>query len=182
LKSLPIQKPLTIISGGQTGADRAGLDAAYKLRIPTTGYVPLGYLTEQGPDLKLKRYNVVQHKSKEYPPRTFDNAKASDVTLIISPKKKSRGTELTLDACMQYDKPHLVIDRFEERDVNAVLAFLSYFPHDVINVAGNRESVAPGLHVNAGKFLVTTFSRLLKDKGWYSPSVDGGVGRFSFTP
>jgi hypothetical protein len=179
MKPLPIHKPITIISGGQTGADRAGLDAAYKLRVPTTGYVPKGFRTESGNDFKLKRYNVVEHKSKEYAPRTFDNAKASDVTIIISPEKNSKGTLLTLDACVQYDKPHIIIDDFDGKNVDKLLAFLSFFPHNVINIAGNRESVAPGLHVNAGRFLVKAFSRLLNDKGWLSYSSNGNVGRYT---
>ncbi|MEG3764992.1 YpsA SLOG family protein [Alteromonas sp. 14N.309.X.WAT.G.H12] len=171
--------PLLIISGGQTGADRAGLDAAYKLRIPTSGYVPKGFRTENGPDYTLRRYNVVEHTSTSYVPRTRANIQASDVTLVLSPNRQSKGTKTTLQACVDYNKPHVILTAFDQSEMQNTLAFFRFFSIKVINVAGNRESVHPGLHVKGGRFLLALMSEHLREKGWLKPDPSGRTrGRF----
>lgn len=59
-----------IISGGQTGADRGGLEAARTLGIPTGGTAPRGYLTETGPDESLREFGLTESKSSAYVVRT----------------------------------------------------------------------------------------------------------------
>ena len=171
--------PITFISGGQTGADRAGLDAAYRLRIPTAGYVPKGFITENGPDFTLKRYNVTEHDSDKYPPRTRANIKAADITIIMSPERQSRGTKLALEACVEFDKPHLILTSLDQDDLRSALTFFHFFPHRVINIAGNRESAHPGLHIKAGKFLLALMAVHLRQNGWLAPDYSGrSPGRF----
>ena len=73
-----------IISGGQTGADQGGLEAAEKLSLSTGGKMPRGFKTEDGPDPKLaSRFGLGELASAEYPPRTRYNVVDSDGTVIF---------------------------------------------------------------------------------------------------
>ena len=83
-----------IISGGQTGVDRAALDVAVELEIPHGGWCPKGRLAEDGriPD----SYKLRETTSREYAVRTEQNVLDSDGTLILYRESISGGTELTL--------------------------------------------------------------------------------------
>jgi Circularly permutated YpsA SLOG family len=83
-----------IISGGQTGVDRAALDVALELGIPCGGWCPKGRRAEDGaiPD----KYPVEENDSPEYPPRTARNVRAADGTLILTRGTPDRGTALTV--------------------------------------------------------------------------------------
>ena len=89
-----------IISGGQTGADRAALDFAIDKGIPHGGWVPIGRLAEDGqiPD----RYHLSEMNTKSYPKRTEQNVKDSDGTLIISHGLISGGSRYTLDMAVKF--------------------------------------------------------------------------------
>lgn len=98
-----------IISGGQTGADRAALDFALENGIETGGYVPHGRLAEDGriPD---KYQNLVETESSDPVKRTGKNVLGSDATLIVSNGELSGGSLLTLQLAKKYKKPVLHID------------------------------------------------------------------------
>ena len=83
-----------IISGGQTGADQAALDAAIKLGIPHGGWIPKGRLTENGP-LPPDKYNLIEMPTDSYPERTKKNIRESDGTLILSHGMITGGSEYT---------------------------------------------------------------------------------------
>lgn len=150
---------IKVISGGQTGVDTAGLLAAVACHIPTGGYAPRGWMTEVGPRPSLRNYNLVEHTSGKYPPRTAANIKHSDATLVISPELSS-GTQLTLDLCASMSKPVLLMGFPAADQVNRVVDWLSILmEHDIIlNVAGNRESHSPGIQPVATAFLTKVFS------------------------
>lgn len=97
-----------IISGGQTGADQAGLEAAAALGIPTRGYMPNGWRTEAGPrpDLAV-RYGLWEAPTDAYPERTELNVLAADATVIFG--QLSGGSQLTLDLAQRHGRPCLVI-------------------------------------------------------------------------
>lgn len=82
-----------IISGGQTGADRAGLDVAIELGIPHGGWIPKGRKTEEGP-LPAK-YKLKEMRTTSYPKRTEKNILDSDGTVIFTFGKLTGGSELT---------------------------------------------------------------------------------------
>ena len=85
-----------IVSGGQTGVDRAGLEAAIALGLPYGGWVPKGRLAEDGV-VPLKYVGMQEHTSSNYAVRTKANVRDSDATLIIAPSLPlSGGTMLTL--------------------------------------------------------------------------------------
>ena len=100
--------PEKIISGGQTGADRAALDIALKYNIPHGGWIPKGRKTEDG--LLPSKYNLQEMPTSSYPKRTEQNVKDSDGTLIFSRGKPTRGTDYTRKMVLKHKKQLLHID------------------------------------------------------------------------
>lgn len=141
-----------IVSGGQTGADRAGLDVAMKVGLPVGGYCPKGRLAEDGtvPD----HYPLTEMTKGGYSARTERNVIESDGTLIFNIGKLSGGTRLTLECARKHNKPHLVIQLDAARPNTATLAeWLDQNNIRVLNIAGPRESKTPGVHQMASRFL-----------------------------
>lgn len=139
---MPVTK---IVSGGQTGADQGGLLAAQDLGIRTGGHAPRGFRTEAGQDLALKSLGLVESGSG-YARRTRLNAEDSDATVIIAADPDSPGSRLTAACCSELGRPCLVVrPDAEGRDVRKLRAFLRRHTPGVLNVAGNRESKAPGI-------------------------------------
>lgn len=156
---LNIVPPFTVISGGQTGADLAGLLAAEQCKIPTSGWAPLGFKTEKGPQpLLAQRFRLKEHHSKDYGQRTMANARAACATLILSPNAKSVGTLKTVQSCTAAGRPYLLVHQFNDETTKQVMDWLSELKPSVLNVAGNRESVCPGLTRSARNFLNPIFS------------------------
>ena len=146
-----------IISGGQTGADRAGLDWAIKNGIPHGGYCPKGRRSEDGPiDAK---YQLQETASKEYPPRTELNVKNSDGTVIFSKTLSlGRGSALTSKLADRHGKPCLVLLFGEvEPEGERLYIFVEQYDIKVLNVAGSRESTSPGIHNFVEKVLDEAF-------------------------
>jgi hypothetical protein len=165
-----------VISGGQTGADMAGLLAARKCGIPTGGTAPKGYLTENGPRPELAEFGLVEHTSSNYPPRTRKNVKDSDLTLIITPRQPlGRGSDLTRRLCLKMDRPVFILTRYTypRPAYESVISFIEYVanyktdkgdPNPLtFNIAGSAESKAPGLEEQATEFLVSLFRELALD-------------------
>lgn len=179
-------KDLTVISGGQTGADQAGLNAARTLKIKTGGWAPKDWMTEDGPaEALLSSYNLKEH-AKGYRERTIANVKDSDITIIISRKWKSPGTILTMNACRRAGKPFIALNEdtsvveiynepellvkieaiqkqkdemtSEEKQFDVIANTLKKY--SVINVAGNTEKNAPNISTMAFNLFYQLFSRL----------------------
>ena len=132
---------MTIVSGGQSGADRAALDAAIALGIPHGGWVPRGRLAEDGP--VPRRYHLREMVSRRYRDRTEKNVVDSDGTLILSLGPLSGGSALTEALALRHDKPclHLDLELVEqEQAARAIDQWLHRFHIRVLNVAGPRLS------------------------------------------
>ena len=130
-----------IVSGGQTGADRAALDSAIELGVPHGGWLPKGRKAEDGP-LSM-RYQLKELRSGGYPKRTEMNVLDSDGTLIFSHGKLSGGSKLTRTLARRFNRPllHINLDRvpFQEA-VDQTKQWAADHSIRVLNVAGPRAS------------------------------------------
>ncbi len=146
------------MSGGQTGVDRAALDVAIELGIAHGGFCPQGRRAEDGriPD----PYELSETPEKDYATRTERNVVESKGTLIVCAGNPSGGTALTQRLAHTHGKPHLVVDLHQLHDHSAdeVRAWIDEQAIDVLNVAGPRESGAPGIHARATALLREVFS------------------------
>jgi hypothetical protein len=133
-----------IVSGGQTGVDRAALDVALELGIPCGGWVPRGRRAEDGRIPPI--YPMRETESPGYGTRTRLNVRDSDATLILTRDAPIGGTALTVDCARRLDRPHLVVDLAGEVDLSAVREWLVRHGVRVLNVAGPRESTPPGIY------------------------------------
>lgn len=150
-----------VISGGQTGADIAGLFIAEKFCIPTGGYMPKGYRTEVGskPDW-AKRFNLQETSSKNYVPRTYANAKLGDGTIRFAYDFNSPGEVVTLAACNKFGKPVIDVDIENARSTQEVVDWIKANNIKVLNVAGNRGSVYPAIQGFVENYLAQVFEAL----------------------
>ena len=151
-----------IHSGGQTGADQGGLAAAVVLEIPTGGWAPKGFRTEEGLAPWLAQLGIKEHPSPEYAPRTELNVRETDGTLIFG-DIFSPGSHLTLDLCLRHNKPDFVVswksgDPSPLGQVEGFRRWIVQHNIEVMNVAGNRESKQPGIRDAVRIFLVTALS------------------------
>ena len=128
-----------IISGGQTGADRAALDMAMAHGIPHGGWIPKGRLTEAGP--LPARYQLQEMPTTDYPKRTEQNVIDSDGTLIISHGNLTGGSEYTCKMAQKHNKPWIHVNASEhsvDAAVVVVRAWISGNNIRILNVAGSR--------------------------------------------
>jgi len=132
-----------IVSGGQTGVDRAALDAAIELGIEHGGWCPQGRIAEDG--VISADYRLWEADSPEYPVRTERNIVDSDGTLILFRERLFGGTELTRRLAVKCEKPHFLVDLAGDIDLAAVRQWLAMNKIHVLNVAGPRESNYPGI-------------------------------------
>ena len=135
---------MKIISGGQTGVDRAALDVALEFGIDCGGWCPSGRLDEFGriPD----RYPLRKLEHGGFTERTLQNVKDSDGTVIIYSAKLSGGTEQTVRFCVEQQRPHQLIDESKistEDAAKLIVDFVREHEIDVLNVAGPRQSECP---------------------------------------
>ncbi len=140
-----------IISGGQTGVDRAALDVAMEMDIPCGGWCPQGRRAEDGPI--PARYPLEECSSPAYPVRTQLNVEDSDGTLVLSWGSPAGGTALTLKLARRLKKPYLLIDLSQPADPRKVIDWAAANDIRVLNVAGPREGEAAGIYERAASFL-----------------------------
>lgn len=127
-----------VISGGQTGADQAGLYVAGNRGIEIGGWAPIGWRTSVGPNLLLKLLGLKEHKGG-YKARTWENVKGSDGTIRLAVSFLSPGEKCTLNACRNHKKPHIDVDLLNPRQPKEVAQWIIKNRIKVLNVAGNAE-------------------------------------------
>ena len=140
-----------IVSGGQTGVDRAALDAAQAAGVPCGGWCPRGRLADDGPI--PPRYPLRETPTASYAQRTRWNVRDSDGTLILNRGALEGGTALTADAARKLGKPCLILDLSARPDPAAARAWAAAHRVRVLNVAGPRERRLPGIARQARTFL-----------------------------
>jgi len=125
---------MKLISGGQTGVDRAALDVALELGIPCGGWCPKGRRSENG--AIPSRYPLEETPSIDYQQRTEWNVRDSDATLVLTIGKPTDGTALTMEFTQKHQRPCLVVDLGGPVDVNAVKDWIASSQIHELNVAG----------------------------------------------
>ncbi|MDP3768302.1 MAG: putative molybdenum carrier protein [Dehalococcoidia bacterium] len=149
-----------VISGGQTGADQAGLLAARRLGLDTGGWAPKGWRTTRGAMPSLAALGLHECASSDYPVRTDANVRDSDGTVIFL-RYESPGEKCTRAAVARHNKPCVIIaigDLFDPQDRAVWLhTFVEWiYKHEIhiLNIAGNSEETDPGIGSIVENFLM----------------------------
>jgi len=161
---------LRIVSGGQTGVDRAALDAALLRGASCGGWCPAGRRAEDGPI--ADRYPLTEMASSDYIERTVANARDSDATLILcyaefteDTHSVSAGTTLTAEAAKNYNRPlfiaRLVAGAADAGIVKDITAWIREHRVAALNIAGPRESECPGIYASAYALILALISEVL---------------------
>lgn len=156
-----LERGLKIVSGGQTGADRAALDWSIANNIPHGGWCPKGRKAEDG--IIASRYNLTETPSSEYSERTQWNIRDSDGTIVFSISEQFfAGTLLTVELSEKSEKPclHICKKLVDINTVNQFQLFLLEFAIVNLNVAGPRASDEPEVYQFVRKFLDRAFIHL----------------------
>jgi hypothetical protein len=140
-----------IISGGQTGVDRAALDVALELGIPCGGWCPRGRKAEDGPI--DPRYPLKETSSPNYPLRTEKNLREADGTLVLTKGPVNGGPSLTVWLAIEYKKTHLIIDLYNKTDPSIVWEWGEKNQVKILNVTGPKESEVQGIYDQTVDFL-----------------------------
>jgi len=147
-----------IISGGQTGVDRAALDAAIKLMVPYGGWIPQGRLTEDGP--LPPEYRLKETRSTSYADRTEKNVLAADGTLIISRGPLTGGSEYTREMAVKHNRIWLHIDLNHIPAFQAAITINDWILKkgiEILNVAGPRASKDPKIYKDTLNIIESTY-------------------------
>ncbi len=133
--------PLKIVSGGQTGVDRAALDMALELGLSHGGWCPRGRRAEDGPI--AARYQMQETPNDDYWQRTEWNVRDSDGTLILCWERPTGGTAYTVQCTEKWKKPVLIFDlagRWSQKRRSDFQAWVTRHRIQTLNIAGPRES------------------------------------------
>lgn len=148
---------MKIVSGGQTGVDRAALDAAIEMKIEHGGWCPKGRLAEDG--CIGDCYHLKESKTSDYETRTEKNVVDSDGTLIITRQKPNGGTLLTIIYCAKHGKPVLLVTPKTSTPPKIVYNWIATNNIKTLNVAGPRASKDREIYDIAFKFLKNLIKR-----------------------
>jgi hypothetical protein len=152
---MPIER---IVSGGQTGVDRAALDLALELGINAGGWAPKGRMAEDGP--LPERYRMTETPSDDPAQRTEWNVRDSDATLIISDGELNGGSALTAELTARLRRPCFHADLSKKTMtelIDEIGAWLAAGHFQVLNIAGPRLSKDPDIYEKAREVLRTVF-------------------------
>ena len=153
--------PSRVISGGQTGVDRAALDAARAAGLPIGGWCPAGRRAEDG--LIDQAYPLHETPTSRYSERTCWNVRDSDATLILTRGDVTGGTALTARHARLLQRPLLVVDLNATASLAEAAEQIADWLDDaglvVLNVAGPRESSRPGIYRAAWELLTAAWRR-----------------------
>jgi len=157
---------LRVVSGGQTGVDRAALDVALELGLECGGWCPRGRRAEDGAIPAV--YPLRETPSQAYGQRTSWNVRDSQATLVLIRGRLRGGSARTVEIAARLGRPCLVVDLAAADAAERVLAFIAATGAHILNVAGPRESNAPGI----GDEVAALLRRVLAPR---SPSDQGSA-------
>ncbi|MCM2283382.1 MAG: putative molybdenum carrier protein [Desulfobacula sp.] len=153
-----------IVSGGQTGADRAALDIALKFNMNHGGWIPKGRRAEDGP-LKEK-YRLTETGSEDYRERTKLNVIDSHGTVILSRGELTGGSKFTRTFAKLMGRPNCYVDLSQSEEFEAAVILKSFILENqilVLNVAGPRQSTMPGIYADVKTILEVLLYLLFLD-------------------
>jgi len=147
-----------IVSGGQTGADRAGLDAALQLNMPCGGWCPAGRRADDGPLPSL--YPLTETPDRGYLQRTEWNVRDSDGTVLLVWRQlmPGGGTDRTKQFAIKHGRPWLVLD-VSKSDPDALVAWCVKHGLKSLNVAGPREDAKSPVYEPSLQLLLEALPR-----------------------
>ena len=152
-----------IVSGGQTGADRGGIDAAIRCHLPYGGWVPKGRRAEDG-IVPATYEDFRETGSAAYPARTEANVVDSDATLVMACGLPKNGSMRTCSYAQKRAKPHIVVNLASDRKKAAelIVEWLSSIPlrEIILNVTGSRESKVSGMHAATQAVMIDVITRV----------------------
>lgn len=151
-----------IVSGGQTGVDRAALDAALAHDVPVGGWCPRGRRAEDG--AIPERYPLKETPSEAYEQRTTWNVRDSDGTLILTAGVLEGGTALTKQMAQRRGRPVLHVRIADPAPVPMIRAWGEEHDVRILNVAGPRASEVEGIYESARAILDAFLDALSKDE------------------
>ena len=160
----------TLISGGQTGADRAALDVAIRHDFPHRGWCPAGRRAEDGPI--GGQYHLTETPSAKYLQRTEWNTRDSDGTVVFTlGARATGGSQRTIEFAQKHGKPWVHIWSASYQPALDLQRFIDLHRIKHLNVAGSRESKDPGIHIWVMGVIEDAFF-------WYEnhPGMLGGPG------
>jgi hypothetical protein len=171
-----------IISGGQTGVDRAALDVARNLKISYGGWCPKDRWAEDAP-ISENYQNMIETPSSKPEQRTEWNARDSDGTLIILKDVPIGGTQYTIEMAQKYNKPYLIFDLSKNQKLEEVIEWIKNNNIQKLNIAGPRESQTIGIYDLAYNILLQLMHHLhlLNDENKILP-VDEKKSDFQLKP
>lgn len=148
----------TIITGGQSGVDRAALDMALACGLPVSGWCPKGRLAEDGPIAPT--YPLNETPTADPRERTFWNVRDSDATLLLFLAHEQEAVGTTLEALETIRKPYriIVLRTHAQNAVAETLNWLQCQHVNVLNIAGPRESTSTGVYAASCAFLKPLFT------------------------
>ncbi|HHH36439.1 MAG TPA: molybdenum cofactor carrier [Gammaproteobacteria bacterium] len=140
-----------IISGGQTGVDRAALDAAQAAGVACGGWCPAGRAADDGPI--PARYPLQETLNIDHTVRTGANVRDSDATLMLNRGLLQGGTAYAVEIAKHMNRPVMVIDLDAPPDLDMIVAWLEQHEVRVLHIGGPREASRPGIYAQARDFV-----------------------------
>ncbi|HTX88159.1 MAG TPA: putative molybdenum carrier protein [Bacteroidales bacterium] len=149
------QPHITLISGGQTGVDRATLDFALEHGIPCGGYCPKGRKAEDG---RIdKKYPLIETNTENYSERTIQNVQQSDGIIVFFDNHIDPGTQFAIDTSRKLCKTCLLVNLATPSNREMIAEWLRKNNITKLNIAGPRESFNPGIYQKVRKVLGHVF-------------------------
>jgi len=140
-----------IISGGQTGVDRAALDVAMANGIACGGSCPAGRAADDGPI--PERYPLIETVENDHMVRTGNNVRDSDATLLLYRDHLHGGTAYAVEMARHMDKPVLAVNLNDSPDADAVADWIRSLDIRMLHIGGQREKSNPGIYQQARAFI-----------------------------
>ncbi len=140
-----------IISGGQTGVDRAALDVAITLGLDCGGWCPAGRNADDGPI--DSRYPLQETNDMDHTVRTGYNVTESDGTLALFRGELQGGTAYAVEMARHLGKPILAVNLDETPDIETICHWINDNNIETLHIGGQREASSPGIYQMACDFI-----------------------------